>query len=97
MVGVYLDNDVVSEKTRRQCDATDLAAIDQLYEWGASGRISLGGSRHSLREMERAPPHYQPGLMDGLTGLELAKDDHKVLVIHDNGPPRRLHQHSSGD
>ena len=82
MLKVYLDNDVVSAISRRDCDMAELGAIDLLLEANRSGNLAVGTSRHSPREMERAPSQHQAKLKTGLSELELAKDDHKVLGFH---------------
>ena len=79
MLRVYLDNNVGSAIRRRDCEPAEIDAILQLLEWGRAGVIMLGTSRQSLREMERAPPQNRGDLKEGLTDLEIAKDDHKLL------------------
>jgi predicted nucleic acid-binding protein len=79
MLRVYLDNDVSSAISRRDLPQSEMLALDQLLEWGRDRRIVLGTSRQSHREMERAPAQYQPQLKSGLTGLDIASDDHKLL------------------
>ena len=82
MVKVYLDNDVASAISRYDLDKVELDAIDQLLNWMHSGKIVIGTSRQSLREMDRAPFQYQAGLKTGISGLGLAENDHKVLGFH---------------
>ena len=57
-------------------------AIDQLLEANRSDKLALGTSRQSPREIERAPSQHQAKLKTGLSELDLAKDDHKVLGFH---------------
>jgi hypothetical protein len=79
MIRVYLDNDVTSAITQRdQKDPAEAAAIDRLLEWSDS-KVELATSRQSPREMERAPVGYQAGLKAGLSGLQIAVNDHQVL------------------
>ena len=79
MVRVYLDNDISSAISRRDLSETELVALDQLLELARAGKIALGTSRQSHREMERAPSKYQGQLKRGLTGLDIASDDHRLL------------------
>jgi hypothetical protein len=76
---VYLDNDVASGLTRRDLPNIEGGALDQLVEWAQKGRVTLGTSRQSLREMERAPARYRDNLKRGLANMPLAQDDHRVL------------------
>jgi hypothetical protein len=78
----YLDNDVSSAISRRDLDKAELDAIDKLLDWKRSGKIIIETSRHSLREMERAPFQYRAKLKEGIADLSLAKDDHRVLGFH---------------
>jgi hypothetical protein len=92
MLRVFLENTVVSTRTRHNCGQEELAAIDQLYEWNKSGEIDLGEyelgtSRHTQREMERAPAQHQAKLKSALEGLDIAKDDHKVVDSHAQTDP----------
>lgn len=79
---VYFDNDVASAVSRRDWDKAELDAIDRLLEAKRAGKIALGTSCQSPREMERAPTPHQAKLKTGLSELDLAKDDHKVLGFH---------------
>jgi hypothetical protein len=92
MLRVYLENTVVSTRTRRNCSQEELDAIDQLYRWSESrdiviGEYEFGTSRHTRREMERAPAQYQAKLKSALEGPEIAKDDHKVVGSHTQTDP----------
>ncbi|MBU0719495.1 MAG: hypothetical protein KJ749_14715 [Planctomycetes bacterium] len=82
MLKVYLDNDVASAISQHDCDRAQRDAIDLLLEANRSGNLAVGTSRQSPREMERAPPQHQAKLKTGLSELDLAKDDHKVLGFH---------------
>jgi len=82
MLKVYLDNDVASSISQRDCDPAELRAIDLLLEANRSGNLAIETSRQSPREMERAPSQHQAKLKTGLSELDLAKDDHKVLGFH---------------
>lgn len=79
MLRVYLDNNVASAITQRDGASIELVALDQLREWNQSGKIVLGSSRHTLREMERAPARYQDSLRAGLADVEVSANDHRVL------------------
>ncbi len=82
MVKIYFDNDVASAISKRDLNEEELNAIDQLFNWMRSGKIVIGTSRQSLREMSRAPSQYQAELKTGISGLEVAENDHKVLGFH---------------
>jgi hypothetical protein len=79
---VYFDNDVASAISRRDWEAAELNAIDQLLEWHRAGRIVVGTSRQSAREMERAPSRHQANLKTGLAELDISTDDHRVLGFY---------------
>lgn len=79
---VYFDNDVASAISRRDWDTAEQDAIDRLLEWNRAGRIVLGSSRQSAREMERAPLQHQAQLKTGLSGLNISTDDHRVLGFY---------------
>ena len=84
---VYLDNDVCSTVSRRDRETADLAALDALLGLGRSQIISIATSRHSVREMERAPAAYQSELKSGLHEMTFAQDDHRVLGSHTQVDP----------
>ncbi|HUE72049.1 MAG TPA: hypothetical protein VMP01_14275 [Pirellulaceae bacterium] len=79
MIRAYLENSVVSSITRRQAPDSELQALDQLQQMQEAGKIVLGTSRQSPREIERAPVQHQTALKEGLHGLDIAADDHRVL------------------
>ena len=79
---IYFDNDVASTVSRRDRDASDLAAVDKLLELGRSHAISIATSRQSTREMERAPAAHQRQLKSGLGEMAITPDDHRVLGSH---------------
>jgi len=80
---VYFDNSAASRISNPgSADATELAAVQQLCAWGQAGIIDLGISRQTIREMEGAPPQNQANLKLGISGFDLAPDDHKILGIH---------------
>jgi len=87
MVKVYLDNVIVSAKSRRDVDQAECKAIDSIYAASCYGSIVIGTSRQSTREMERAPSEYQSSLKSGFSGLAFAKDDHKVLGMYFQSDP----------
>ena len=57
-------------------------AIDKFLGWKSADKIIVKTSRHSLREMERAPFRYRANLKEGISDLGLAKDDHRILGFH---------------
>jgi len=82
MLRSYLDNDVTSALNKynnEKREKKEIDAVKQLKEWNKAGKVFLGTSRQSLREIERAPAQYQVDLKNGFTSLDIAQDDHKVL------------------
>jgi hypothetical protein len=79
MLKVYFDNDIASAITRRDLDKSELVGIDELLEANRKGLLAVGTSRQSPRELERAPVRHQAKLKEGLSELDLARNDHSVL------------------
>jgi hypothetical protein len=81
---LYLDNNILSERTKSKSTwpPAERAAIDKLLEMARSGKIILETSRHTGREMERVPAEYQAGLKAGISDVQFAKEDHKVMGSH---------------
>lgn len=84
---VYVENSVVSARTRRDADALELSAIDWLFTLNESGDAGVRSSRQSIREIERAPARYQAELKGGLADVEIVRNDHVVLGFHNQSGP----------
>lgn len=65
---VYLDNNVVSGIARRDLPQPERDAIEKTCSELQAQRIEVGASRHSTRELERAPREFHDQLKRGLTG-----------------------------
>lgn len=79
MLYIYLDNDVASSISKNDLDPTQQVSLDKLLRAYERGCVEMRVSRHSDREMERAPSEYQLILKRGIQDLSRVPNDHKVL------------------
>jgi len=84
---IYLDNDVASGISRRDLDSTQQASLDRLLDAHAKGRVAVRVSRHSDREMERAPSKHQQELKKGIKDVDRVPNDHNVLGFFELSDP----------
>jgi predicted nucleic acid-binding protein len=82
MIKVYLDNNVVSAITWHDCDAVEIDAIEMIRAWHNAGKIVLVTSRHTVREMERAPAERQDKLKSKVATMGIVDDDHRIHGFH---------------
>jgi hypothetical protein len=87
MPTIYLDNDVASSLSRRERSPDDMQAIDALFKAGMSSAIKVVVSRHSDREMERAPADKRDALKAGISGLQRVTNDHVLHGIFNQSDP----------
>ena len=76
----YLDNVIVSGEIRTDLEATEMAAVQELYRLASRGSLQIVTSRESWREQERTRnPDILAALQKGRSEVEVVQDDHLVL------------------
>ena len=77
---VYSENSACSaRKNPKDRKKEELDAIEKMVKLASIGGIALETSRHTHREMERAPTEHVDNLKEGITNWAIAQEDHKVI------------------
>jgi hypothetical protein len=85
MLRVYFDNNVASAISKRDINQVQMTAIDAILQMRNSGRIGIGTSNQTPREMEQAPAQYQGSLKSGIADLDHANVDHRLVGFQCQG------------
>ena len=74
-----MDNVIVSGEIRTNLEATEMAAVQELYRLASRGSLQIVTSRESWRERERTrDPDILAALQKGRSEVEVVQDDHLV-------------------
>jgi hypothetical protein len=84
---IYLDNNLASAISRRDQCPMQQACLDRLIDAHANGHVEIRISRHTDREMEKAPSKYQANLKKGIKDIGRVFNDHKVLDFFELSDP----------
>src|SRR2546422_8912912 len=77
---IYLDNVIASGRIRSDLEPTEMAAVRQLDQQAADGKLEILTSRESWREQERTKdPAVCNALGQSRGDVPVVQDDHRVL------------------